>query len=71
MYPSCPTREAPEAISPKVVIKTDGTVEPAPGWRWCSYCNGQSVVTTMDGSPGLNESEYECGFCEDGLVEEQ
>lgn len=53
----------------RVVTNPDGTVSPAPGYEWCPYCDGESVVVTMDTTPNLNEHEIECGFCDDGIVE--
>lgn len=51
----------------RVITADDGTVSPAPGFRWCPYCNGEGFVTYMDSSPNLDEHDEECGFCEDGI----
>lgn len=52
----------------RLVTREDGTVEPAPGWKWCPYCNGEGVVFSMQATPDLDEVAHECGFCDDGLA---
>ena len=52
----------------RVVQQPDGTVVPARGWQWCTYCNGEGVIVTMDTGPNLDERETECGFCDEGLA---
>lgn len=52
----------------KVLTLEDGTVTPAPGWKWCPVCNGEGEITTMDSGPDLGEQTRPCGTCIDGLV---
>lgn len=53
----------------RIVRRPDGTVEPGKGWRWCPDCDGNGVVVEMSvGHPGLDDREYECTRCENGLV---
>lgn len=39
-----------------------------PGWGWCPKCNGEGFVSVMQGDPDLTEYNYECTFCDEGLV---
>lgn len=34
------------------------------GWHWCPDCNGEGVISVMDGTPDLNEHEHDCHRCE-------